>query len=154
MEGGFNSEPISSEIVSNSEVSSETSTEETNSELMNMLVSVTDGVSELMTENAYLTKENTEFDVRVPFDSFEEGVIQYALIGAQAHQVALFKLAEDTDVESFKNTLLKKNSELPSKWVCVEADKILVENKGNIVLLVMSMNDIADKYVENFKNIK
>ena len=41
----------------------------------------------------------------------------------------------------------------PRKWICVEAEKLYVLNKGDLVVLIMS-NELADTIKTNFENLK
>ena len=40
----------------------------------------------------------------------------------------------------------------PRKWICVEAEKTIVKQRGNVVLLVMSTADVADAVAQAFDN--
>ena len=55
------------------------------------------------------------------------------------------------DVVRARNDI-KANAD-PRKWICVEAEKVAVEARGNVVLFVMSSTAIADQMVANFNAI-
>ena len=56
-----------------------------------------------------------------------------------------------SDAEKAKEEI-KKNAD-PRKWICVEAEHVYVESRGDLVLLIMS-NDIADQLRDNFVALK
>ena len=67
---------------------------------------------------------------------FTEGVYSMPMMSAQAYQCVLLRLPEGADVEEAKQTLLDNAD--PRKWVCVEAESVIVENVGDVVLFLMS----------------
>lgn len=38
----------------------------------------------------------------------------------------------------------------PRKWVCVEAEEVITDHIGDLVILIMSSKDLAPKLHENF----
>lgn len=77
-----------------------------------------------------------------------QAVTADALIGSIAHSVVLMRLPDGSDVSGIAQQV-KDNAD-PRKWICVEAEKVIVKTKGNLVLLVMSTTDIADAIAANF----
>ena len=67
---------------------------------------------------------------------FTEGVYSMPMMSAQAYQCVLLRLPEGADVEEAKQTLLDNAD--PRKWVCVEAESVIVENVGDVGLFLMS----------------
>lgn len=98
-----------------------------------------------------LTKENIEFFVGTADLDFKEALASDALINARAHSVVLVRLNDGADVEKAKQKI-KENAD-PRKWVCVEAEKTIVENRGNVIILIMTDTSLADKIQENFQNL-
>ena len=39
--------------------------------------------------------------------------------------------------------LLEENAD-PAKWICVEAESVVVENVGDVILFIMADKDVAD----------
>ena len=74
---------------------------------------------------------------------FKEAAVSEAMISAIAHSVGVVKLNDGADVEKVN----------PRKWVCVEAESVIVESRGNTIILIMSFEDIADKIATNFRNL-
>lgn len=73
------------------------------------------------------------------------------MINAIAHSVGVVKLKDGADVEKVKREIKEKAN--PRKWVCVEAESVIVESRGNTIILIMSFEDIADKIATNFRNL-
>lgn len=67
---------------------------------------------------------------------FTEGVYSMPMMSSQAYQCVLLRLPEGADVEEAKQTL-RDNAD-PRKWICVEAESVIVENVGDVVLFLMS----------------
>ncbi len=80
-----------------------------------------------------------------------EGLVSQPMIGAIPHFAGLIRLPEGADVNAVVNDI-KANAD-PRKWICVEAEKVAVEARGNVVLFVMSSTAIADQMVANFNAI-
>lgn len=77
-----------------------------------------------------------------------QAVTADSLIGSIAHSVVLMRLPDGADVSGIAQQV-KDNAD-PRKWICVEAEKVIVKTKGNLVLLVMSAADTADAIAANF----
>ncbi len=88
----------------------------------------------------------------IDFIEESEALASEALLSAVAHSLVLLKLPEGSDVEAIRTEI--ENKADPMKWVCVGAEKVEVVSKGNVILLVMSYEDIVKQCVENFNNIK
>lgn len=88
------------------------------------------------------------------FTSYVEGaesLVSQPMIGAIPHFAGLIRLPEGADVDAVVEDI-KANAD-PRKWICVEAEKVAVVSRSNVVLFVMSSTAIADVMVENFNNI-
>lgn len=73
---------------------------------------------------------------------FSEGVTFSPMIGTIPFMGYIFRLAEDSDVEAFKD-LLKTNADL--RWnICTEADELIVESEGNTVFFLMCPESIEE----------
>ena len=77
-----------------------------------------------------------------------EGLVSEPIIGSIAHSVVLVRLPEGADVNAFASQMKSKVD--PRKWICVEAEKVTVTKKGNLVLLVMSSTDVANTITSRF----
>ncbi len=79
-----------------------------------------------------------------------EGFVSEPMMGSFAHSVVLVRVPEGTDANAFAETV--RNNANPRKWICVEAEKVQVSVKGNIVLLAMSSASNVDIITSNFIN--
>lgn len=77
-----------------------------------------------------------------------EALASEAMISAIAHSAVLLRLPEGSDSQSVANEI-RENAD-PRKWICVEAEKTLVTEQENMVLLVMSSSSAAEAITENF----
>ena len=67
---------------------------------------------------------------------FKEGVMFAPMMGTIPFVGYVFELEDDTDVDSFKQTL-EDNANL--RWnICTEAEELIVESEGNKVFFLMS----------------
>lgn len=71
-----------------------------------------------------------------------------ALIGSIAHSVVVLKVPSGTDAATTAASV-KANAN-PRKWICVEAEKVIVRSSGSWVLLVMTDAANADIIAANF----
>jgi hypothetical protein len=99
-----------------------------------------------------LVADELEYNLGLTELNFVEGTVSEPMISSIAHSVVVVRVAEGVDIEQTKADI--KANVNPSKWLCVTADSVLVESKGDIIVLVMSSNELAPKLMENFKNLK
>lgn len=67
---------------------------------------------------------------------FDEGVMFGPAIGTIPFIGYVFDLSDDTNVKDFKQTI-EDNADL--RWnICTEADELIVENKGDKVVVIMT----------------
>lgn len=81
-----------------------------------------------------------------------EGYSSEAMISSIAHSIALLRVPEGTDAAEVAKQIEEKAD--PRKWICVEAEKTIVRQRGNVVLLVMSKADIADAVADAFDSYR
>lgn len=67
--------------------------------------------------------------------AYDESFYSAPLINVVPYQCILLRLPEGADVEAAKQTLADHAD--PRKWICVEAESVVVENVGDVVLFVM-----------------
>lgn len=96
-----------------------------------------------------LTADNSEYNVGVPRDAYKEGIAAEAAISAIAHSVCLLR-AESAEAAQTLAQEVEGNAD-PRKWVCVEAEKKIVRQAGDVVLLIMTGAELADKLDANFQ---
>lgn len=105
----------------------------------------------MMLMNTELTDENAEYYLGTADIKYEEAMASESGVGSIAHSVVLVRVSNDADVEEVKSKI-KENVD-PRKWICVEAETVKVESKGNLIILIMSSNDNAEKIEKSFKNL-
>ena len=101
--------------------------------------------------NTEITKENIEGYLGTTEIEFEEGLASESMTGSIAHSVVLLRVKDNADVEKIKEKI--ENSVNLRKWICVTAEKVEVESKGNLILLVMSFEKTTEKIVEQFEKL-
>ncbi len=101
-------------------------------------------------ENVELTNETIENYVGTKDFEFESAIASESMIGSAAHSIVLIRAKENANYEEIVSKI-KENAN-PRKWICVEAENVIVKNKGNLIILIMT-NDLANKIDENFNNL-
>lgn len=74
--------------------------------------------------------------------SYTEAVCSMPMANATAYQCIVLRLGEDADILKSKQ-LLMDNAD-PMKWICVQAESVVVENVGDVILYVMADRQTAD----------
>lgn len=88
------------------------------------------------------TIDLTDADTTKYFTGIEDGtqlteaISSEAMIGSQAYSLVVARAKEDTDLDALKKEMLDGID--PRKWICVGADKVIVGNYQNILILIMS----------------
>ena len=81
-------------------------------------------------------------------DSIERAVFSEPMIGSIAYSMCLIKAKDGTDVEALKNEILEGVNY--RKWICVAAEKVLVTNCGNTIMMIMSAENVVDDVYNAF----
>lgn len=71
---------------------------------------------------------------------YTEGVVSIPMMSSIAYQCVLLRVSED-DTETVKQKI-KDNTDL-NKWICVSAETMLIESRGDVIFFVMGDNDTA-----------
>ncbi len=83
--------------------------------------------------------------------SYEEGICSMPQMSSVAYQCVLLRVNPD-EVDTIKQEL-QQNADV-NKWVCISAEKVLVESKGDLILFVMSSEDVAYALSASFQALK
>ena len=86
---------------------------------------------------------------------YKEAKVSEPLIGSIAHSVVAIKVNDGVDIEKTKKEIKEKVN--PAKWVCVNAENVIVLSKGDVIVLIMTDendNGAAKKMQENFNKVK
>jgi len=108
----------------------------------------------MMLENMEVTVENIEYYLGTSDIEYEEALASESGIGSIAHSVVLVRTKENADIENIK-TKIKENVD-PRKWICVGVEKedVIVENRGNLIILIMVEDEnTRSKIEEGFNNL-
>ena len=71
---------------------------------------------------------------------YTEGAASIPMISPNAFQLVLLRVEEE-NVDTVKQQL-KDYADL-NKWICVSAETMLIESRGNVIFFVMGDNDTA-----------
>jgi len=105
----------------------------------------------MMLGNIELTSENVEGFIGTADVKYTEAIANESMTGSIAHSVVLLRLENESNAAEVVKTI--KDNVNPRKWICVEASKVVVESKGNLVILIMSSDELAPKLEKNFNNL-
>ena len=105
----------------------------------------------MMLMNTEVTKENVEMYLGTADIEFEEALASESATGSIAHSVVLVRVKDNANVEAIKEKI--ENSINPRKWICVEAEEVEVESKGNLIILIMASEMNAEKIEIEFDKL-
>ena len=105
----------------------------------------------MMLTNTEITDDNIENYLGTKDIEYEEALASESAVGSIAHSVVLVRMKEGADVEEAKKKI-EENAN-PRKWICVEADDVVVKNKGNLIILIMSSSNYIEKIENSFDNL-
>ena len=105
----------------------------------------------MMLGNIEVAKEDIQYYIGTNEVSYKEALVSESGVGSIAHSVVLLRLNDSADAENVVSKV--KESADPRKWLCVEAENVIVKSKGDLVVLIMS-NELAPKLEENFDGLK
>lgn len=88
-----------------------------------------------------ITSENCEYHLGKADLEYKEAIASEPMISASAYSLCLVRAKEGTDIEKLKADI--KENVNPYKWVCVgvQEENIIVDNIGDVVILIMSDYD-------------
>ena len=72
-------------------------------------------------------------------------------VGSIAHSVVLIRVKKGANVEAIKEKL--ESSINPRKWICVEAEEVEIESKGNLIIVIMSNETTTEKIETEFDKL-
>lgn len=102
-------------------------------------------------ETTKLDESDAEFILGSEEVKFKEGILSAPLMNVIPYQLVLLRLEDGADIETTKE-ILSKNAN-PRKWVCVEAEEVVVENIDNVVLFMMANEAEATPIKSAFMNL-
>ena len=109
----------------------------------------------MMLENTKVTYENIEYYLGTKDIEYDEALASESGVGSIAHSVVLVRSKDNADIEAIKDKI--EDNVDPRKWICVgvEEDDVVVENKGNLIILIMVEDEVTrEKLEDSFENLK
>lgn len=106
----------------------------------------------MMLTNIEVNDENIEMYLGTADIEYVEALASESATGSIAHSVVLVRVKDNANVEEIKEKI--ENSVNPRKWICVEAEDVEVESKGNLIVLIMSSEAATEKIENSFNNLK
>ncbi len=99
-----------------------------------------------------ITKENMASYIGIDDLDIESGIASEPYIMPYALSTVVVKVKSGVNVEDAVNKIKEKVD--TRKWICVEAEKLIVEARGDTILMTMGDENIVNKIQENFQNLK
>ncbi len=118
--------------------------------LEDMMSAILEGVELPMIMNTTIDENNFSYYLNMDIIPGAEGLASDAAIMPVAHSVVLLRIPKSSEAKSVAKDV-KANAN-PGKWICTSADKVSVSYKDDVILLVMSTNEITDAIIANFEN--
>lgn len=124
--------------------------------LTDIMTKIYEGISEedlpMMLSNVEVTKDMLENYVGTNDIDMKEALASEPMVGSIAHSVVLIRMNEGADMDAAVK-MIEENAN-PNKWICVEAENVVVERKGDLIILIMSSNDLTNTLKTNFENLQ
>lgn len=126
--------------------------------LEDLMTKVYDGIKEeelpMMLQNVELTEEDIEYYIGTKDIKWKEAIASESGIGSIAHSVVMIRMEEDVTDKDIEDAVEKiKENANPRKWLCVEAENVVVENNGDLIILIMS-DSKTETLKTNFEELK
>ncbi len=86
--------------------------------------------------------DSTEYILGTTEIPYADAVYSAPMMSSVAYQCVVLRVDDGMGVEEAKQ-LLADNAN-PAKWVCVEAESVVVESVGDVILFVMADAETAD----------
>ena len=104
-------------------------------------------------EDVVINEDNVEWYLGTTEAVFDEGLAREPLIGSIAHSTVLLRVEDEKQIDATME--LVRNSVNTNKWVCVGIDpsELVLEKKGNVILMIIDAVGIKDTMLSNFENI-
>lgn len=108
----------------------------------------------MMLTNTSISSENIEYYLGTGEIEYEEALASESAVGSIAHSVVLVRTKDNANIEEIK-TKIKENIN-PRKWICVGVDEkdVIVDNKGDLIILILVEDKETREKLENsFENL-
>ncbi len=101
-------------------------------------------------ENIEITDENIEMYLGTKDLDYKEALANESMISSVAHSVVLVRMNHIEDVEEAKETIRENIN--PWKWVCVGAEHVIIESRGDLILVVLN-DEVGEDLLKNFQEM-
>lgn len=110
-----------------------------------------------------LDLEDASEDAQLAFESYtglkirdliKEGAVYEPMMGSQAFSLVLVRVADAAKAEQVAKDM-KANID-PRKWICVQADQVMLAGYGDVVMFIMldsQLGKTAQSYVDAFQKV-
>lgn len=105
----------------------------------------------MMMDPIEIDEENIEYYLGTSDVLYEEGAVSEPMISSIAYSLAVIRMQDGADIEETKQTI--EQSVNPAKWICVEAEKVSVVSRDDVILLIMSDTETVDTVVSIFEKL-
>lgn len=93
-------------------------------------------------DSGEIPSDSAEYLIGTAEVEYTESFYSVPMMNAIPYQCILLRLPEGADMEAAKQTIADHAD--PRKWICVEAESVVVENVGDVILFVMSDSQTAN----------
>lgn len=125
--------------------------------LQDVMNALYEGIAEddlpMFGEDVVITKENADWYLGTTEAVYDEGLAREPMISSIAHSTVLLRVEDEGEIDETMELI--RNSINTNKWICVGIDpsELVLEKKGNIILMVIDAIGIRDTLVTNFENL-
>ena len=105
--------------------------------------------TEFVSFNTEITEDTFKDNLFIDYIPNSEAIVSMPMMNAIPHVAVILRLPEGSDAASVAKSI-EENAD-PRKWICVGAEKVVVKHRGNVILFVMSTQEIADAAAANFE---
>lgn len=165
-------EPVTPTESNPTQTSSAATTESTKpSDSKTLPGTMEENVGKIMEENPVefmggvipLDLEDVSEDALLAFESYtglktreliKEGAVYEPMMGSQAFSLVLVRVADAAKAEQVARDM-KANID-PRKWICVQADQVMLAGYGDVVMFIMldsALGKTAQSYVDAFEKV-
>jgi len=81
----------------------------------------------------------------------DAAIFSEPMMSSVAYSVCLVRAKDGTDIEQLKQDIFDKVN--PVKWLCVTAEKVLVTNSDNTILLIMTNAEVTEEMYSAFAEV-
>lgn len=99
-----------------------------------------------------IPEENEEYILGTTEVEYTDSVVSMPMVNVDPYQCVLLRIEDADDVDEIKQTLAD-NANL-HKWVCVEAESMVIESVGDVILYIMADQKTAAAVRDAFLSLQ